>query len=92
MPTKLSPTHKQIADFLIDNIINEMMQFLMEDYDYSLDEALNIIYTSDVMRMLEQVEDELYLQSSSYVYELLIKEKGLFPVAPNTVRKVADIS
>lgn len=85
MENKLNPSHQQIADFLIDRIISDITKLLMEDYDFSLEKALDTIYTSSILQKLEQVEDELYIQSSLYIYELLIKEKGLYPVFDNTV-------
>lgn len=77
MADQLNPTHSQIADYLTDIIISEMTQYLMDDFGYSMMAALDVIYTSDVIKLLQQEEDELYVQSSSYVYELLLKEKGL---------------
>ena len=77
MADQLNPTHSQIADYLTDIIISEMTQYLMDDFGYSMMTAIDVIYTSDVIKLLQQEEDELYVQSSSYVYELLLKEKGL---------------
>ena len=49
MEDNLKPTHSQIADFLTDNIISEMTSFLMEDFGYSLEKALDVIYSSHVL-------------------------------------------
>lgn len=80
MADKLNPTHHQIAEFLIDDVISEMTKFLMEDYGYSLEKALDTVYTSHLLEILQDEESELYIQSPSYNYELLIKELGLYPV------------
>ena len=77
MDTGLNPTHTQIADFLTDNIISEITSYLMEDFGYPLEKALDIIYSSNVLDLLQHKEGELYVQSPSYIYELLLKEKGL---------------
>ena len=77
MDTGLNPTHSQIADFLTDNIISEITSYLMEDFGYSLEKALDIVYSSHILDLLQHKEGELYVQSPSYVYELLLKEKGL---------------
>ena len=77
METGLKPTHSQIADFLTDNIISEITQYLMEDYGYSLEEALSALYSSKVLDLLQKEDCELYVQSPSYIYEMLLKEKGL---------------
>lgn len=77
METGLKPTHSQIADFLTDNIFSEITQYLMEDYGYSLEEALSTLYSSKVLDLLQKEDCELYVQSPSYIYEMLLKEKGL---------------
>lgn len=77
MDTGLKPTHSQIAVFLTDNIISEITQYLMEDYGYSLEEALSTLYSSKVLDLLQKEDCELYVQSPSYIYELLLKEKEL---------------
>ena len=77
MEDNLKPTHSQIADFLTDNIISEMTSFLMEDFGYSLEKALDVIYSSHVLDLLQQEDDELYVQSPPYIYELLLKETKL---------------
>lgn len=80
MENRLNPTHKQIADFLTDNIISEMIKYLMEDYNYSLEKALDVVYTSKTVEMLQIEEGELYVQSPAYVYEMLLQELHLYPV------------
>lgn len=79
MADRLNPTHHQIAEFLIDTIISDMTRFLMDDYGYSIEQSLDIIYTSKLLSILTDEDSELYVQSPSYNYELLIKEKGLYP-------------
>ena len=86
MQTKIEPTHHQIAELLIDERISDMTQYLMEDYGYTLEEALDKVYTSKTIEWLQIEDAELYVQSSAYVYEILIEELGLYPVIndPNT--------
>lgn len=76
----MNPSHRQIANFLTDHVISEMTSYLMEDYGYSLEEALDAIYTSHTLELLQIEEGELYVQSPAYVYELLLKELHLLPV------------
>lgn len=93
MPDRLSPSHKQIADYLTDTIISDMTQFLMDDYNYTLEQALDTIYTSHLLTILQDDDSELYVQSPSYNYELLLKEKGLYPVSDfNSPEMVAEES
>lgn len=79
MSTTIKPTHKQIAALLTDDIISEMTKYLMEDYGFSLEKALDAVYTSKTMELLQNEEGELYVQSPAYVYELLVKELNLYP-------------
>ncbi len=60
-------------DFLIAYIVDRLTEYLIEDYNIGLDEALKLIYRSNVYQQLLDVEGELYIQSPSYVYELLKK-------------------
>lgn len=61
-------------EYLINRIVDEITKFLIEDYRCTLSEALNIVYCSDVYELLKDESSELYVQSPSYVYELLKKE------------------
>ncbi len=80
METKLNPTHTQIANFLTDHVISEMVKYLIEDYGYSLEKSLDLVYQSHTLELLQIEEGELYVQSPAYVYDMLIKELGLYPV------------
>lgn len=91
MENKLNPTHKQIADYLTDHVISEMTQYLMDDFGYSLEKALDVVYTSKTVELLQIEEGELYVQSPAYVYEMLLEELRLYPVPDdNEVGKVAE--
>ena len=91
MPDNLNPTQAQIATFLTDHVISEMTKYLMEDYGYSLEKALDTIYTSHTLELLQIEEGELYVQSPAYVYELLLKELHLYPICvENSPSMVAD--
>lgn len=67
-------THSEIAEILIENILTELTQYLMTDYGYTLEQALDCVYTSKLLSLLQQEEDELYVQSPAYLYELLKQE------------------
>lgn len=91
MENKLNPTHKQIADYLTDHVISEMTQYLMDDFGYSLEKALDVVYTSKTVELLQIEEGELYVQSPAYVYDMLLEELRLYPVPEdNEVGKVAE--
>ena len=80
MENKLNPTHKQMADYLIDHVISEMTKYLMEDYGYSLEKSLELVYRSKTVELLQIEEGELYVQSPAYVYDMLLQELHLYPV------------
>ena len=54
-----------------------ILQILTPDSLLLLKKALDTVYSSHVLDLLQHKEGELYVQSPSYVYELLLKEKGL---------------
>ena len=62
-------------DFLIAYIVDRLTEYLIEDTNIGLDDALKLIYRSNVYQQLLDVEGELYIQSPSYVYELLKKNQ-----------------
>ena len=61
-------------DFLINHIVDRLTEFLVLDNNMELTDALNIVYRSNVYQQLQDEEGELYVQSPSYIYELLKKE------------------
>lgn len=67
-------TKQQQTDYLIAHIIDEMTQYLMIDFKLDIVSALNVIYNSNVFVMVQDTKNELYIQSPSYIYELLKKE------------------
>lgn len=81
MYSEINPASDKIAEHLINRIISEMTSNLMEDYGCSLRQALDIVYTSRTLDLLQQIQDELYIQSPSYVYEILLQEKPIIPPA-----------
>ena len=60
-------------DFLINHIVDRLTEFLVLDNNMELTDALNIVYRSKVYQQQDE-EGELYVQSPSYIYELLKKE------------------
>ena len=57
---------------LINARIKDMAMWLMEDFKYSLEEALDCVYNSELFEKLQDLG--LYYQSSGYNYELLKEE------------------
>ncbi len=65
---------EQQQDFLIAYTIDRMTEFLIKDFNLSIAESLQFIYNSETYQKLMQTENGLYVESPSYVYELLSKE------------------
>ena len=70
----LQPTKEQIREYLISNIIDKMVQYLMEDEALSLEQAMDRVYRSRTIQLLQIPEGELYVQSPAYVYEMMRQE------------------
>ncbi len=60
---------------MIEYTTQDIIEFLMNDNHISMDEAMNKLYTSKTFEKLQDVETGLYLEGSSYVYEILKKEQ-----------------
>lgn len=60
--------------FLIECLSEDLIAMLMETYDYSLDEAVDVLYKSNTYRLIENIDSELYYQSSVYVFDMLKEE------------------
>ncbi|MFI3237612.1 MAG: hypothetical protein R3Y47_06220 [Lachnospiraceae bacterium] len=59
---------------LIEFIIKDMVVYITENEEVEFDEAMRIVYNSETFTKLQDVETGLYVESSSYVYELLKDE------------------
>jgi hypothetical protein len=71
-----APTRHQIATYLTDNALGELVKYVMEDTGCSLEQALDRVYDSPLMPALQDEETELYVQSPAYLYELLTSPSG----------------
>ena len=65
------PTHSQIANYLTDYALSELVKYVMEDTGCSIEQAMEKVYTSSLMPALQDEEGELYVQSPAYLYELM---------------------
>lgn len=60
--------------YMIDNILSELIRMLMDDKQIVFQEALDLLYGSQLFEKLQDVSTGLYLQSPCYNYELLEHE------------------
>lgn len=61
---------------MIEYTVQEVVEYLMEDYGISMDEAMDRFYLSDTFEKLSDTETGLYLEGSAYIYEMLKRECG----------------
>ena len=65
------PTHHQIANYLIDHALSELVKYVIEDMGCTVEQAMERVYNSPLMPLLQDEEGELYVQSPAYLYELM---------------------
>lgn len=68
------PTHHQIATYLTDYALSELVRYVMEDTGCNVEQAMEKVYNSPLMELLQDEESELYVQSPAYLYELMNKD------------------
>lgn len=64
-------THHQIATYLTDYALSELVRYVMEDTGCDVEQAMDKVYNSPLMAALQDEENELYIQSPAYLYELM---------------------
>ncbi len=67
------PSHSQIATYLTNYALSELVKYVIEDTGCSLEQAMERVYNSPIMEALQDEEGELYVQSPAYLYELMNK-------------------
>ena len=65
------PNHQQIATYLTNYAISELVRYVMKDTDCTLEQAMERVYNSSLMTALQDEENELYIQSPAYLYEMM---------------------
>ena len=67
----IEPTHHQIATYLTDYALSELVKYFVEDTGCTIEEAMDKVYNSPLMTALQNEQAELYVQSPAYLYELI---------------------
>ena len=60
--------------FLVECLSEDIIQMLMDDYHYSIDQAADVLYNSHTYSLLENEKAELFYQGAVYVYDMLKQE------------------
>lgn len=71
MNTKLTSEQIQL---LKDDLSVELSGFLMDDFHYTPQESIDVLYTSETFERLQDNNTGLYYQSAGYVYSFLLNE------------------
>ena len=71
MSTKLTTEQKQLIN---DELCVEIAGFLVDEYHYSPEDAIDVLYTSETFERLQDGATGLYYQSPGYVYSFLQNE------------------
>ena len=69
------PTHHQIATYLTDYALSELVKYVIEDTGGTIEQAMERVYNSPLMTVLQDEEGELYVQSPAYLYELMKQQE-----------------
>lgn len=62
------------AEQLIEYIICDVIEYHVLSSEIDMKEAMSQFYNSEVFKKLGDVKTELYLASSSYIYDLFLDE------------------
>lgn len=60
--------------FLLDTLTKNLVLKVMDEFGYNIQEAMNVVYNSQLYEKVLDLETGLYYQSSEYNYELLHEE------------------
>lgn len=60
--------------FLIETLTKNLILKVMEEYGYSITEAMSVVYNSRLYDKILDLETGLYYQSDCYNYQLLQRE------------------
>lgn len=66
----MSPKQKQ----LIEYIVQDLVAMLVERKALPIQEAMKVVYHSNLHNKLQDIETGLYLEGSDYIYGLLMEE------------------
>ncbi len=63
--------------FLTDNLLAELLKIIMEKRNANIQDALDMLYNSQLYDKINDPETGLYFQSADYNYELLENELNI---------------
>ena len=73
-PVDLVLPVKEQIQLMKDELTTELAGYLVDDYHYTPEEAIDVVYTSETFERLQDDATGLYYQSPGYVYSFLENE------------------
>jgi hypothetical protein len=67
-------TKEDKIEILTESIIDKMTEYLIEDFQLNIPSAMNVIYNSLTLELLQNKNTDLYARSPGYVYYILKNE------------------
>ena len=61
-------------DFLVEYLTARVVEWIMRDRNYGLEEALLLFHNSETFDKLCEKRTDLYIESPAYIYELFTEE------------------
>ena len=65
---------KEQIQLMKDDLSTELAEYLVTEYHYSPQEAIDVLYTSETFERLQEDATGLYYQSPGYVFSFLQNE------------------
>ena len=79
------------SNYLTDYVLSELVKYVKEDTNCSIEQAMERVYNSPLMTALQDEEGELYVQSPAYLYELMERgERGGREDKPDRVETISS--
>lgn len=66
--------NRQDLQFQIESMTSELARMLMREYGWDLEHALDVLYSSQTFKKLEDEHSGLFYQSDFYVFQYLKEE------------------
>ena len=60
--------------FMVEGITSDLIQLLMDRKHYTLPQAVESVYNSEIYSALQRPSSNLYAESPGYIFEYLLKE------------------
>lgn len=69
------------VQYLIEGITKDIIVYLMEDRNMDMPSAIHLFHNSETFEKLSDESTGLYIESSAYVYEILLSEIKMGKIA-----------